>query len=316
MLPPVNPAVLERNPRFKVLYQDLSSTRLNPDGTSRVVRKQRAQEDVKKALQTKRIERAKEEIVKNSLASLASRSVGQLPADLQEVIRIVSALLDGRISEEDREILEDDVEYLLENAQPVNEAISTDLESTAIKLAAIVNAGSKPHSSESLSTTISTLQTLTTQTRNEISTTHTALTNLHTTISSTHALLLESLVRALEQTVHGVVARGTRARAEHLATVARGMELKVGILAASASSLSGKGNEDPKLQEAMGRYENHLRGEFSALRAREREGKARKREYEDVGDEYMRRILERYRGLCKEVEEVEGEIARVGGGGE
>jgi hypothetical protein len=34
-------------------------------------------------------------------------------------------------------------------------------------------------------------------------------------------------VRILEQTLHGSVARGMKARAEHLSSVARGIELKV-----------------------------------------------------------------------------------------
>jgi hypothetical protein len=37
---------------------------------------------------------------------------------------------------------------------------------------------------------------------------------------------LDAAVRALEQALHGVVARAARARAEHLAVVANGIELK------------------------------------------------------------------------------------------
>jgi hypothetical protein len=48
MLPPINPAVLERNPRFRALYQDLSNSRLNPDGSSRLIKQQRAQAEVEK----------------------------------------------------------------------------------------------------------------------------------------------------------------------------------------------------------------------------------------------------------------------------
>jgi diphthamide biosynthesis protein 3 len=48
MLPPINPVVLERNPRFKLLYQDLSNSRLNADGSSRLIKQQRAQADIEK----------------------------------------------------------------------------------------------------------------------------------------------------------------------------------------------------------------------------------------------------------------------------
>jgi len=48
MLPPVDLAITDRNPHFKALWNDLSTTRLNPDGTSRVVRKQKQQDDIRK----------------------------------------------------------------------------------------------------------------------------------------------------------------------------------------------------------------------------------------------------------------------------
>ena len=50
MLPPISPAVLEKNPRFKILYQDLSNSRLNPDGSSRLIKQQRAQADIEKVI--------------------------------------------------------------------------------------------------------------------------------------------------------------------------------------------------------------------------------------------------------------------------
>jgi diphthamide biosynthesis protein 3 len=39
--------------------------------------------------------------------------------------------------------------------------------------------------------------------------------------------LFEASVRVIEQTLHGSVARGVKAKAEHLAVVAKGMELKL-----------------------------------------------------------------------------------------
>jgi len=48
MLPPIDFSTSDRNPRFKALWNDLSTTRLNPDGTSRVARKQKQQDDVRK----------------------------------------------------------------------------------------------------------------------------------------------------------------------------------------------------------------------------------------------------------------------------
>jgi diphthamide biosynthesis protein 3 len=39
--------------------------------------------------------------------------------------------------------------------------------------------------------------------------------------------LFEASVRVIEQTLHGSVARGVKAKAEHLAVVSKGMELKL-----------------------------------------------------------------------------------------
>ncbi len=48
MLPPTNSSTLDRNPRFKALYQDLVNSRLNADGSSRLIKQQRAQADIEK----------------------------------------------------------------------------------------------------------------------------------------------------------------------------------------------------------------------------------------------------------------------------
>jgi hypothetical protein len=48
MLPPIDPHVLERNPNFDVLYKDLISRKLNPDGSTRDTKKQRMHDEIRK----------------------------------------------------------------------------------------------------------------------------------------------------------------------------------------------------------------------------------------------------------------------------
>lgn len=48
MLPPVAPGVLESNPKFKALYLNLASSRLNSDASTRLIKQQRAQADIEK----------------------------------------------------------------------------------------------------------------------------------------------------------------------------------------------------------------------------------------------------------------------------
>lgn len=53
------------------------------------------------------------------------------------------------------------------------------------------------------------------------------ITELGDQIHGVYRELFEVSVRIIEQTLHGSVARGRKARAEHLASVAKGMELKL-----------------------------------------------------------------------------------------
>lgn len=48
MLPPNAPLVFEQNPKFKNLYQDLKVGRLNDDGSTKLIKKQRAQDELNK----------------------------------------------------------------------------------------------------------------------------------------------------------------------------------------------------------------------------------------------------------------------------
>ena len=48
MLPPIDPAVLQRNPNFEILYKDLCTRKLNPNGSSRDTKKQRVHDEIRR----------------------------------------------------------------------------------------------------------------------------------------------------------------------------------------------------------------------------------------------------------------------------
>jgi hypothetical protein len=48
MLPPIDPFTLEQNPGFSSLYKDLTTRKLNPDGSSKDLKSQRAHDEVRK----------------------------------------------------------------------------------------------------------------------------------------------------------------------------------------------------------------------------------------------------------------------------
>jgi hypothetical protein len=60
-----------------------------------------------------------------------------------------------------------------------------------------------------------------------IALTRARVTELSDHIHSAYRELFEASVRVIEQTLHGSVARGVKAKAEHLAAVSKGMELKL-----------------------------------------------------------------------------------------
>lgn len=60
-----------------------------------------------------------------------------------------------------------------------------------------------------------------------IAMTRTRVTELSDQTHAAYRELFEASVRVIEQTMQGSVARGVKAKAEHLAVVAKGMELKL-----------------------------------------------------------------------------------------
>jgi diphthamide biosynthesis protein 3 len=60
-----------------------------------------------------------------------------------------------------------------------------------------------------------------------ISSTRARITDLADHIHTTHRDILEMSVRILEQTIHGSVARGLKARVEHLSSVAKALDFKI-----------------------------------------------------------------------------------------
>lgn len=48
MLPPNDQSALERNPKFKVLYEDIAQNKLNPDASTKDVKRQRVMDEARK----------------------------------------------------------------------------------------------------------------------------------------------------------------------------------------------------------------------------------------------------------------------------
>jgi len=308
MLPPIHSSILDRNPRFKVLYKDLSTSRLNPDASTRLIKQQRAQGEIEKKLQSIRRETIQFTILQQTLESIASR-FANLPDEVRESCLIAAAQARGKLSGGELEILRDDLRIFRENLNTIATAMSEQLRYTAMQLSRILAAEEqgevKINNASQLPAMASKLLATNAAHASKIWQLRSRVTDLADQVHATHREILEAAVRILEQTLHGSVARGVRAKAEHLAVVAKGLDLKIQILERSDPLIS-----DREVGEALEAYEERLqdlkRKQEVRLRQLEEEIKA----YESSGTG-MIEIGSKYADLIGKCESVREEIRKL-----
>lgn len=120
--------------------------------------------------------------------------------------------------------------------------------------------------------------------------------------------------------MHGSAARAARAKAEHLAAVAKGLELKLSVTMLSAVAREG---EKGDLEAAVEGYGAWLKREREELEHRKVVAEVRLREFEEVGGAgagagaaakrggVMREIARRYAEVEEEIARVEAELGRL-----
>jgi chromosome segregation ATPase len=109
----------------------------------------------------------------------------------------------------------------------------------------------------------------------------------------------------LEQTLHGSISRGVRAQAEHLATVAKGMELKLQVMASTDAMLT-----DPALQTELEAYRARLDTLADDLSSKTASNERALTEYGRAG-KGMLEIAKRYAEVKKECAAVKDEIEKL-----
>ena len=128
--------------------------------------------------------------------------------------------------------------------------------------------------------------------------------DLSNQIAAAHREILEASVRILEQTLYGSVSRGVRAKAEHLAVVAKGLDLKIRILDVSDPLRS---NSD--LRDALEFYNEHLGDEKRRYEAKLKETQNEVEGYEK--EKGMAEIGKRFAELLGKCNDVKAEVARL-----
>ena len=126
--------------------------------------------------------------------------------------------------------------------------------------------------------------------------------------SSLHVLyrhILETSIRILEQTIHGSVARNTKAKADYLALVAEGMSKKLSLQHGQLISQL----YSTEAQETLRTRHGNLQIETKTTKRNIREANDKLEEYKQVGG--MESVAQEYADILKESEKVRAEIARL-----
>ncbi|KAJ5809570.1 uncharacterized protein N7503_001788 [Penicillium pulvis] len=382
MIPPCDPSILEHNPKFKRLYENLINNFLNPDGSTRASTDP-AREAVVEDLKQCQIKRAKKRIKERTLRQLAFASDSDLRDECHDNLAIISIYLDtpraaiepdtpaqepqdvkqGQGKDDALSLLSHDFEtfyshipsFILQFSHILSSAISDlrtiaaittddsvvvepELEPKPSRTRTIpaLSRSSSNHYSRArardrrVRTSMAPVPPLSTVLRErvralrsiQLSDLPSARRQMAATaaeVLSVQAQVMERTVILLERVKHGALARATKARAEHLAVVAQGVEgkLEVTKLEIAATLYT------PETSFALGRYQQHLRETRARLDERREiaieelsrygnvEGAASESGSIDRSSTFTE-TARRYGVLAKEVEGVKMEIARLG----
>ncbi|KAJ5273389.1 hypothetical protein N7478_008514 [Penicillium angulare] len=390
MIPPCDPSILEHNPQFKRLYENLTANLLNPDGSART-NPDSAYEAVVEDLKQCQIKGSRKRIISQTLRQLAFAGDTELRDDYHDNLAIISIYLDTPCAAIDSDtptsdnpdtrqgnglgqgpkqsdalaLLSQEFEsfyshiptFILQFSNILSTAIR-DLRNIATIPTDPTTASAEPESTTSrtrsgpvrstsdhysrakardrrVRTSMAPAPLLSSQLRGrvhalrraQISDLPSARRQMAVTAAEVLAIrsqVLERTVLILERVKHGALARATKAKAEHLAVVAQGVEgnLEVTKLEIAATLYT------PETLSALTRYTQHLHEVRGRLDERREIAIEELKRYGDVegvesksggvdqstgfGGGTLAEIARRYGVLAKEIEDVKIEIARLG----
>ncbi|KAJ5224049.1 hypothetical protein N7468_008591, partial [Penicillium chermesinum] len=359
------------NPQFKRLYENLTTTLLNPDGSTRATSKDPVRAAAVEELKQCQIRRAKKQIQQQTLRRLAFASDSELLDDFHDNLALISLYLETPSSALDQDQPLDQSQslgHLHDNAlsllQPEFETFCSNIPSFITQFSNILSKASHdlraiastnpdnndldenmpgPSHSRSLSTHNARARARDRRVRTsmapapllssilndrvralrflqleELPAKRREMAALAADVIAAQAQVLERTVLLLERAKHGALARATKAKAEHLATVAQGVEGKLEYVPLIATTLY-----TPETLAALSRYQRHLRETKARLDERRESAIEELKRYGDIeatragGAERVEggtlaEIARRYGLLVREVDSVRMEIARLG----
>ncbi|KFY62540.1 hypothetical protein V497_02329, partial [Pseudogymnoascus sp. VKM F-4516 (FW-969)] len=271
MIPPIDSAVLAANPKFALLHKTLSTKLLTPDGGTKNHPAQPEREAVATELKHLRLKATRARILQTALEELpltepapASASKASsarqhpspaaevpLPAELTELIILLTLSL--------RSSTPLPALALQTHLPTIAALLSTHLTTHALPLARLTNPHTNPsflhRSIPSLPSSVLALRDQVSTLRLQLAANRTALTDLAVNLLKIYTAQSAAVIRVLEQTTHGALARNARAHAEMLA-------LACASTAAEAEQKSRVGEGlvyGPEAVRALEAYREHLR---------------------------------------------------------
>ncbi|CAG8079206.1 unnamed protein product [Penicillium olsonii] len=358
MFPPCDPSILEHNPQFKRLYENLTTSLLAPDASTRaqptssanaVVEVSRGTVYASRAnhaqdLKQCQSQHAKKRIKEDMLQQLAFVPENSLPADHHDNLAIITLFLstppEALITDQEKDtlsLLAPDIQTFTANIPTLIQPLSTLISKSIHELRALSTQQQVPEPeppshhararardrrartsiapipllAEELSTRVRNLR------RTQLVEIPAARRKMAVTAAEVVALqtrILERTVVILERAKYGALARATRAKADHLAIVAQGVEGKLEITKLEIGAMI----YSPETVAALSRYKVHLGDVAEHLEERKNTAIADLKalgdpELCDLDGGTLDDIKSRYGTLAREVELVKGEIAQLHG---
>ncbi|KAK3067752.1 hypothetical protein LTR53_015180 [Teratosphaeriaceae sp. CCFEE 6253] len=306
MLPPVDTHVLAANPKFAALYCDLCANKLDADGTSKLdARSQKDHDALQDELRRARLESAKRDIIQQCLRDLAYRDE-ELPNDLRELVTLAAATLGGEIAHDDQELVNSELERFDAYILPVRTAISRRLNQDATALGQLFPKLSRTQGAASgIALAVQQLQASATTSQVELAHSRLALAQDTQQLHTLYRQLSELCIRILEQAIHGSVARGTKAKADYLATMAEGMSKKLGVQHAQLMQQV----YSPEMQTALKARSDDMQAQTISVREEIREAEGRLEKYRTARG--ISGMVKEYAEILSESEKIKDGITRL-----
>ncbi|KAI4716573.1 hypothetical protein E4T48_07244 [Aureobasidium sp. EXF-10727] len=310
MLPQPDPETLARNPHFALLWKDLTTNKTTHEAVSKTIAEDKKTVETRDLLRGKQVEGAKKQVLVDAVRAVAfGEGEGVLVGELRETAQIVSAQLDGKLDAQDEDIVQVEVEEFMSNIEIVRAAVEAHMEQNVVLLCQILDPTQQQPDPSTLPAQVETLQKQVEKAKWQLGVQRIELASTLTQVLKTNAQLLQTAIRILEQVMHGSVGRHTRARAEHLATVAQGLEKR---LLVARKTVAGQ-VYDGRAEEQLVRKKEELDARSAGLRRRLRDREQWLERLEGVAG--LREAVEEMSRMKSEICRVREEVGRLERGG-